>query len=52
VRMSQIQLLQPLFSIAFAMPILGERLDFITAAFALAVIATVFIGKRMPIRAN
>jgi drug/metabolite transporter (DMT)-like permease len=51
VRISQIQLLQPLLSIAFAVPILGERLDLITLVFAVAVIATVFIGKKMPVRA-
>lgn len=52
VRISQIQLLQPLLSIAFAVPILGERLDLITLVFAVAVLATVFIGKKMPIRAS
>jgi hypothetical protein len=30
--------------------LLGERLDALTLVFALAVIATVFIGKRMPVR--
>jgi drug/metabolite transporter (DMT)-like permease len=50
VRMSQIQLVQPLLSIAFAVPILGERLDLITVVFALAIITIVFIGKKMPIR--
>ncbi len=52
VRISQIQLLQPLLSIAFAVPILGERLDLMTLVFAIAVIATVFVGKKMPVRAN
>lgn len=52
VRISQVQLLQPLLSIAFAVPILGERLDLITLVFAVAVIATVFIGKKMPVRAS
>jgi drug/metabolite transporter (DMT)-like permease len=50
VRMSQIQLLQPLLSIAFAVPILGERLDLVTVVFALAIITIVFIGKKMPVR--
>lgn len=50
VRISQIQLLQPLLSIAFAVPILGERIDLVTALFALAIIAIVFIGKKMPVR--
>ena len=29
----------------------GEHLDALTVGFAVAVIATVFIGKRMPVRA-
>jgi hypothetical protein len=28
--------------------VLGERLEPLTVAFALAVIATVFVGKRLP----
>lgn len=51
VRVSQMQLLQPFVSMLAAVPLLGERLDALTIAFALAVIATVFIGKRMPVRA-
>ena len=50
VRVSQVQLVQPFLSMLLAVPILGERLDATTIAFALAVIATVFIGRRMPIR--
>ena len=50
VRVSQMQLLQPFVSMLAAVPLLGERLDALTLAFALAVIATVFIGKRMPVR--
>jgi drug/metabolite transporter (DMT)-like permease len=50
VRVSQVQLLQPFFSMLFAVPLLGERLDALTVGFALAVIATVFIGKKMPVR--
>jgi len=49
VRVSQIQLVQPFLSLLFAVPLLGERLDLVTACFALAVIATVFIGKKMPV---
>jgi drug/metabolite transporter (DMT)-like permease len=52
VRISQIQLLQPMFSMVFAVPILGERLDLMTLVFAVAVIATVFVGKKMPITAR
>jgi drug/metabolite transporter (DMT)-like permease len=51
VRVSQTQLLQPFLSMLFAVPLLGESLDLLTVAFALAVIATVFVGKRMPVRA-
>jgi drug/metabolite transporter (DMT)-like permease len=48
VRVSQVQLLQPFLALLFAVPVLGERLDAITLAFSLAVIATVFVGKSMP----
>jgi drug/metabolite transporter (DMT)-like permease len=50
VRVSQVQLVQPFLSMVFAVPLLGETLDATTLAFALAVIATVFLGKRMPVR--
>lgn len=49
VRVSQVQLVQPFLSMLFAVPVLGERLDATTLAFSLAVIATVFIGKKMPV---
>ncbi len=49
VRVSQVQLVQPFLSLLFAVPVLGERLDATTVVFSLAVIATVFIGKRMPV---
>jgi drug/metabolite transporter (DMT)-like permease len=49
VRVSQVQLVQPFLSMLFAVPLLGEVLDATTVAFALAVIATVFIGKKMPV---
>ncbi|MEY4882643.1 MAG: hypothetical protein RIS34_497 [Pseudomonadota bacterium] len=49
VRVSQVQLVQPFFSMLFSVPLLGESLDAVTVGFALAVIATVFIGKRMPV---
>jgi drug/metabolite transporter (DMT)-like permease len=51
VRVSQVQLVQPFLSMLFAVPLLGERLDALTLGFGLAVIATVFIGKKMPIGA-
>lgn len=50
VRVSQVQLVQPFLGMVFAVPLLGEHLDTVTIAFALAVIATVFVGKKMPVR--
>jgi drug/metabolite transporter (DMT)-like permease len=50
VRVSQVQLVQPFLSLLFAVPLLGERLEATTVAFSLAVIATVFISKQMPIQ--
>ncbi|WP_280153663.1 DMT family transporter [Piscinibacter sp. XHJ-5] len=49
VRVSQVQLVQPFLALLFAVPVLGEQLDAMTVAFSLAVIATVFAGKRMPV---
>ncbi len=49
VRVSQVQLVQPFLSMVFSVPLLGESLDLLTVGFALAVIATVFIGKKMPV---
>jgi len=49
VRVSQVQLVQPFLSLLFAVPVLGERLDATTVGFALAVIATVFVGRSMPV---
>ena len=45
-KVSQTQLLQPFLSILAAVPLLGEPLEVLTLGFALAVIATVFLGKR------
>jgi drug/metabolite transporter (DMT)-like permease len=50
VRVSQVQLLQPFLALLFAVPVLGEKLDPLTVAFSLAVIAVVFVGRRMPVR--
>lgn len=50
VRVSQVQLVQPFLSMLFAVPLLGETLDAVTLGFAAAVIATVFIGKKMPVQ--
>jgi hypothetical protein len=33
-----------------AVPLLGEQLDALTVGFALAVIATVFLSKKMTVR--
>jgi drug/metabolite transporter (DMT)-like permease len=49
VRVSQIQLIQPFLSLLFAVPLVGERLDMLTLFFAIAVIATVYVGKKMPV---
>jgi drug/metabolite transporter (DMT)-like permease len=46
-RVSQIQLLQPFFSILAAVPLLGEPLEAMTLGFAVAVVAVVFLGKRL-----
>ena len=46
-RVSQVQLLQPFLSMLFAVPLLGERLDALSLGFALAVVATVFVGRRL-----
>jgi drug/metabolite transporter (DMT)-like permease len=51
VRVSQVQLIQPFLGMLFAVPLLGESLDAVTLGFAAAVIATVFVGKKMPVRA-
>ena len=50
VRVSQVQLLQPFLSMLFAVWLLGESIDAVTWAFGLAVIATVFIGRRMAVQ--
>ena len=52
VRVSQVQLVQPFLSMLFAVPLLGESLDAVTVGFGLAVIATVFIGKKMPVQTS
>jgi drug/metabolite transporter (DMT)-like permease len=44
---SQVQLAQPFLSMAFAVPVLGESLDAVTIAFAVAVMATVFLSRRL-----
>ena len=46
-RVSQLQLLQPFITILAAVPLLGESLDAMTLGFALLVVVTVFMGRRM-----
>ena len=48
-RISQTQLAQPFVALLAAVPILGERLEPLTLGFAVAVVAVVFVGKRMPV---
>jgi drug/metabolite transporter (DMT)-like permease len=48
-KVSQIQLVQPFLSILAAVPLLGESLEVVTAGFALAVVATVYVGKRFAV---
>ncbi|HZE90596.1 MAG TPA: EamA family transporter, partial [Rhizobacter sp.] len=50
VRVSQVQLVQPFLSMLFAVPVVGESLDGLTVVFAVAVMATVLLGKKMPIQ--
>jgi drug/metabolite transporter (DMT)-like permease len=49
VRVSQVQLVQPFLSLLIAVPLLGEKIDLMTLGFGVAVIATVFVGKKMPV---
>lgn len=51
-RVSQVQLLQPFLSMLFAIPLLGERLDAMAVGFALAVVATVFLSRRLSMPAR
>ena len=46
-KVSQTQLLQPFLSILAAVPLLGEPLEWVTLSFALAVVGTVFLSKRL-----
>jgi len=48
-RISQIQLLQPFMALLLAVPLLGEALDWATVGFALAVMATVLLSRRMAV---
>lgn len=46
-RVSQLQLLQPFMAILASIPLLGESLDAMTLGFAMLVVLTVFMGRRM-----
>jgi drug/metabolite transporter (DMT)-like permease len=48
-RVSQVQVIQPFLSMLLAVPVLGEQLDGMTLVFAFAVIAVVWLGKKMPV---
>ena len=50
VRVSQVQLIQPFLGMLVAVPLLGERLDAVSVGFGVAVLATVALGRRMPVR--
>ena len=50
-RISQMQLLQPFLSMWFAVPLPGESLDAATIGFSLAVMATVFVSRRLAVAA-
>lgn len=50
VRVSQVQLVQPFLGMLFAVPLLGEGLDAVSVGFGMAVMATVVLGRRMPVR--
>ena len=45
-RVSQLQLFQPFISMAAAVPLLDESIDGLTLGFGLAVVATVFAGRK------
>jgi drug/metabolite transporter (DMT)-like permease len=49
-RVGQVQLLQPFMTLVAAALLLGETLEWRTTLFALAIIAVVAVGRRMPIR--
>ena len=49
-RVSQIQLLQPFLSIIAAIIILGESVDAMTYIFALAVVLTIAVSRKMAVR--
>lgn len=49
-RVSQVQLLQTFFTIAASALLLGEAIDAMTLGFAVFVVGSVWVGRRMPVR--
>ena len=49
-RVSQVQLLQTFLTIAVSALLLGEAIDAMTLGFAIFVVASVWFGRRMPVR--
>src|SRR3546814_333402 len=49
-RVSQVQLLQPFLTIGASALLLGELIDAMTLGFAVFVVASVALGRRMPVR--
>lgn len=49
-RIGQLMLLQPFVIVALAWPVNGEPVEFVTLAYATAVVATVMVGQRMRIK--
>src|SRR3546814_5937702 len=49
-RVSQVQLLQPFLTISAAALLLGEAIDAMTLGFAIFVVASVWVGRKMPVR--
>ena len=50
VRVSQLILVQPILGMLFAVPVLGEAVDLVTAIFGVAIIGTVVAGRRFASR--
>jgi drug/metabolite transporter (DMT)-like permease len=48
-RVSQVQLLQLFFTLFFSAVLLGEKVTGVMVAFAIAVVAVVWVGRKMPI---
>ena len=49
---AQVQLLQPFLTIGFAALLLGEKLEADTMAFAAAIVAIIFVSRRLKVRAG